>query len=43
MRKALYAIGWSAHSGAERFGPKAQVARWGLGLDVWPEGWETPA
>ena len=38
MEAALRAIGWSAHTGNPRFGPKAQLARWGLGLDELPEG-----
>lgn len=36
MRVALMALGWSAHSGTPRIGPKAAVARWGL------EGGEPP-
>ena len=36
MERALRAIGYSAHSGSPRIGPKAQVARWGLGEDVCP-------
>jgi hypothetical protein len=37
MRKALRLLGWSAHTGRPRFGPKAQVARWGLGADELPD------
>jgi hypothetical protein len=36
MRKALRMLGWSAHSGSPRFGPKAQLARWALGQDERP-------
>jgi len=37
MQKALHILGWSAHTGRPRFGPKAQLARWGLGLDDLPD------
>lgn len=40
MEKALRIIGYSAHSGLPRHGPKAQVARWGLGEDNYPEGYK---
>jgi hypothetical protein len=36
MREALRILGWSAHTGMPRFGPKAQLARWALGADEWP-------
>lgn len=36
MEKALRMLGYSAHSGSPRIGPKAQVARWGLMEDVLP-------
>lgn len=36
MEAALRSLGYSAHSGSPRIGPKAQVARWGLGEDVCP-------
>jgi hypothetical protein len=38
MRTALRMLGWSAHSGSPRIGPKAAIARWGLGLGPLPEG-----
>ena len=37
MRRALRMLGWSAHTGRPRFGPKAQVARWGIGVDELPD------
>jgi len=37
MRKALRILGWSAHTGRPRFGPKAQLARWALGQDELPD------
>lgn len=37
MKAALRQIGYSAHSGRPRMGPKAQVARWGLGEDTHPD------
>lgn len=37
MEKALRMLGYSAHSGSPRIGPKAQVARWGLCEDVLPD------
>jgi hypothetical protein len=37
MRKALRLLGWSAHTGRPRFGPKAQLARWALGQDEFPD------
>ena len=37
MRKALRILGWSAHTGRPRFGPKAQLARWALGEDEFPD------
>lgn len=36
MKRALYEIGYSAHTHSPRFGEKAQVARWGLGQDNHP-------
>jgi hypothetical protein len=37
MRRALRILGWSAHTGRPRFGPKAQLARWALGQDTFPD------
>ena len=37
MTAALRSIGYSHHSGLPRYGPKAKLARWGLGLDDLPE------
>ena len=37
MESALRLIGYSHHSGLPRFGPKAQIARWGLGEDDFPK------
>lgn len=39
MTQALRLIGYSNHTGNKRFGPKAQLARWGLGEDDFPEEW----
>ena len=36
MKEALKLIGFSGHTRSPRFGPKAQVARWGLGKDQFP-------
>ena len=37
MHKVLRMLGWSAHTGRPRFGPKAQLARWALGQDDLPD------
>jgi hypothetical protein len=37
MEEALRRIGYSRHSNLPRIGPKAQIARWGLGEDELPE------
>lgn len=36
MEEALMRIGYSRHHYQPRFGPKAQIARWGLGEDELP-------
>lgn len=36
MEEALKAIGYSKHTNSPRKGPKAQMARWGLGQDDKP-------
>jgi hypothetical protein len=37
MEAALRILGYSQKTGKPRFGPKAQIARWGLGEDSLPE------
>jgi len=37
MEAALRLLGYGQHTHKARFGPKAQIARWGLGEDELPE------
>lgn len=37
MEEALRMIGYSRHTSSPRKGPKAQIARWGLGDDELPD------